>query len=359
MFCRCDEESMRMYCHWCTKTKQKSSMALPGTSRMKKCVLSEHDKTKAHKAAVEAMKHENRTAHLMLRELERNDQGLINMFRSMLYLAREDLAILKFNTLCGLVQSCGAPMLNSYRNSHSGSEMLKCLASVVRSDLFKCARNSPFLAILIDESTDVSVHKQLIVYLRYIGSSGPVTQFASLLQLEDGTAATIYTTIHRKLLEHEIDIHHVVGFASDGASVMTGCENGVAVKLQQDAKHLIAIHCVAHRLALASASATDAVPAVGRYEQVIRDIYNYLSHSTNRRADLEFWQSVCEDPVLTMKSPTRVRWLSVHNSIQSVARSYTSLLAFFCDGGCSFHSCQRHLWRIEAVEIRCPHVHLQ
>ena len=120
------------------------------------------------------------------------------------------------------------------------------------------------------------------------------------------TAATIYTTIHRKLLEHEIDIHHVVGFASHGGSVMTGCENGVAVKLKQDAKHLIAIHCVAHRLALASASATDAVPAVGRYEQVIRDIYNYLFHSTNRRADLEFWQSVCEDPVLTMKSPTRV-----------------------------------------------------
>ena len=62
---------------------------------------------------------------------------------------------------------------------------------------------------------------------------------------------------------------------------MTGRTNGVAAKLRKNAKHMVAIHCVAHRLGLACASATDRVPPVGEYESVIQDIYNYRAHSTN------------------------------------------------------------------------------
>ena len=94
----------------------------------------------------------------------------------------------------------------------------------------------------------------------------------------------------------------MIGFASDGASVMVGKTNGVAAKLKASLPHLISIHCIAHRLSLASLSAADRVPAICTYSYTLKDIYNYLAHSSNRRAELEFWQGVYEDCMVTMKT---------------------------------------------------------
>ena len=61
-----------------------------------------------------------------------------------------------------------------------------------------------------------------------------------------------------------------MGLASDGASVMTGVTNGVGVRLRRDITALVGIHCVAHRLALATNTAKDDSPEIMRYATVIR-----------------------------------------------------------------------------------------
>ena len=160
-------------------------------------------------------------------------------------------------------------------------------------------------------------------------SSGPATHFVCILQLDDGSALTIYTAICDRLKEWNIHLNKLVGFASDGASVMTGCQSGVAMRLRVDVPHMIDIHCVAHRLALATTKATESTLEVKQFETVIKDVYNYFGHSTTRRVELQLWQSVYDDPVITIKGFSSTRWLSVYNSIQSIARSYSSLLAFF------------------------------
>ena len=74
---------------------------------------------------------------------------------------------------------------------------------------------------------------------------------------------------------------------------------------------------------------TKATLEVKQFETVIKNVYNYFAHSTTRRVELQLWQSVCDDPVITINSFSSTQWLSVYNSIQSIARSYSSLLAFF------------------------------
>ena len=59
-----------------------------------------------------------------------------------------------------------------------------------------------------------------------------------------------------------ISLSHLVGFASDGANVMTGCCIGVAARLARRQPLLISTHCVAHQLALAASHAGDDVPCV-------------------------------------------------------------------------------------------------
>ena len=70
-----------MYCLICTKTKQKTILFFPGTTRMKKSVLVEHAKTQAHKQAIIAQKQRDITAVQLKKELESNDRVAFILLR--------------------------------------------------------------------------------------------------------------------------------------------------------------------------------------------------------------------------------------------------------------------------------------
>ena len=70
--------------------------------------------------------------------------------------------------------------------------------------------------------------------------------------MQEADADAVYATLRRQLFGYGLDVSFIVGFGSDGASVMTGKHNGVGAKLKRDVGHVFAIHCVAHRLALAT-----------------------------------------------------------------------------------------------------------
>lgn len=55
-------------------------------------------------------------------------------------------------------------------------EMLQVLADVTRHGILSQMRNSPYFSILIDETTDVAVEKQLIIFGRYITETKDVSQ---------------------------------------------------------------------------------------------------------------------------------------------------------------------------------------
>ena len=81
-----------------------------------------------------------------------------------------------------------------------------------------------------------------------------VAKFLGLLPLTSADARTILNDLWYFLEKVcKLDMSRLVGFGSDGASVMRGVNNGVA-KLLADKlnSHLISIHCIAHVVALSS-----------------------------------------------------------------------------------------------------------
>lgn len=52
-------------------------------------------------------------------------------------------------------------------------------------------QNSPVFSLLVDETTDVSIIKQMIVYGCYISNGETKTQFLGIVKLSDGRAVTI------------------------------------------------------------------------------------------------------------------------------------------------------------------------
>ena len=100
--------------------------------------------------------------------------------------------------------------------------------SLVLEDVLDDMRRSSAFSIMVDESTDVSVLKQLVLYGRAVAGGKLKTRFLKIVDIEDGKATTIVDAITTYLHESaEFDIDRLSSFGSDGASVMTGCHEGV------------------------------------------------------------------------------------------------------------------------------------
>ena len=85
----------------------------------------------------------------------------------------------------------------------------------------------------------------------------------------DGTAGRIEEAIKAYVAEKELPLSKLMGFGSDGTAVMTGSVSGVATRLHRSNPYLVAIHCVAHRLALACSQVGEKVAYVKKFKKAL------------------------------------------------------------------------------------------
>ena len=73
---------------------------------------------------------------------------------------------------------------------------------------------------MTDESTDISVLKQLVIIAKYILTSGKIeTPFLHMGDIADGTAETIEGAIVAFMETNGLDINKLHSFGSDGCAV--------------------------------------------------------------------------------------------------------------------------------------------
>ena len=121
---------------------------------------------------------------------------------------------------------------------------------------------SPYFSVMIDESTDVAILKQLVLVACYLLPTRDVgTNYIRICDITDGTANTIEEVILFYFDSKELDPRYLRGFGSDGANFMVGRINGVATSLKRKFPKLISIHCANHRLALAA----DNIPYLQKF----------------------------------------------------------------------------------------------
>ena len=166
------------------------------------------------------------------------------------------------------------------------------------------------ISIMVDESTDVAVFKQLVVYGRGVMGGKLECHFLGIRDLPDGRAVTIEKSLSTFLQDINFHVTDISSFGSDGASVMTGRREGVATLLKRINNNIISIHCVAHRLALATSQASQSITYLCRFKEILFSLFYFYHNSTVRQAGLTAIQTVLGDPVITLKQAKDVRWLS-------------------------------------------------
>ena len=159
-----------------------------------------------------------------------------------------------FDKQIELIRKLGISVKEKYVNRTMCMEFIHYIASSTQKKLMKDISKSPYVNLLLDGSTDISVTASVIVYMCYITEGTVAESYVNVEKLPNETADVYITALNS--LSEQLGINlfgkrKVVGLATNGARTMLGCHGNVAAKLTKDIPHLVVIHCVAHRLQLA------------------------------------------------------------------------------------------------------------
>ena len=82
---------------------------------------------------------------------------------------------------------------------------------------------------------------------------------------------------------------------------IVGSVTGVATQVKAESPFCIAIHCMAHRLNLASSQAAESVPYLQVFQKTLTELYRYFHQSTARSSGLAAIQRVLELPEIKIE----------------------------------------------------------
>jgi Domain of unknown function (DUF4371) len=333
-----DKNKKKMYCTLCMKHKKKNKFATEGATNIsKKSAIKEHANTEDHSSAekLEKAKIQMESLQKQLFSSNANTNHIIGVMRAVYFLAKNNLPLRLLPSVVGLIKESGSPDVFSdgtitYTNQTSGNEFLEAISHTIKEEIWKELFDVVAFGVMIDESTDITTTKHLDIYVSYVTKEGIIkTRFLCLVPLTSCNSESI-TKILVDIFEKKNILSKFVAFASDGASVMLGKNEGVAAKLSRICTYpLIVNHCVAHRLALACKDAKKEINFYGIVESLVKRIYNYFKNSCFRIQQLQEIQNILDDPVLKIKRLYEIRWLAWYEAIKNICDSMPALLKIF------------------------------
>ena len=314
-----------------------------GCSNFKTETLVKHDKSDTHKRALEreaAAKAEPGStlaekAYSAITAQERSRLG--QLFRTCHAMAKNGRPFTDFVWLCQLGKVKAVDIGSSYCNDKQAAVFTHFIAEVSRDHIRKRFKESNFISIMCDGSTDSGIQEQEIVYVRLVVEGTPETFLVGVMSVQRADAASITEAVFRSFkdylgLPEETWLKKLVGVGTDGASVMTGCKSGVVTRLREAQKKLIpgsslvGIHCYAHRLELAFKDALRKIPLFKKIEGLLLGIYYFYRNSTLNRSML---RESFDAENIQGQMPTRVggtRWVGhVRTALTSMLTSFKAL----------------------------------
>ncbi|CAI7883681.1 unnamed protein product [Closterium sp. NIES-53] len=243
---------------------------------------------------------------------------------TVIFICRSDSPIVLFVTLVQFMAEMGTPDMplkdpDTYYSEYGFAQLVETLVIHLCAQQMKHIRESPYLGIQLDESTDRRRGKYLIVYLSFLRSNTPVIQFFAHLTVEQCDAGSLQAVLLTHLESTGLDLERISGISTDGASVMVGSQTGLVARLRARILHLAGFHCIAHREALAAKHAADAYPDLDIVDHVVHSLAELLGRSGNFHLRFKELQEVLCETNLELQGIHSVRWLSRGLAVQRLA----------------------------------------
>lgn len=212
------------------------------------------------------------------------------------------------------------------------------ISPFTKNSLVDTLKNTKF-SVMIDESTDISCSSTMCIIVRFYCPSQNeiVSRFWDLVQLHDktnsedkgATAQNLFDTCIKTFTQHTIPLRNIIGFGSDSCNTMFGAHNSVSQKIKLNFPGVYLMKCICHSLHLACSEACKNLPT--RCEDLVRQIYNFFSHSSKRQSQLYQFQSFLDLQDHKILHPSATRWLSLTSVVNRIIEQWDALRLFFND----------------------------
>lgn len=161
-----------MTCKYCIQNPnaEKNEFAT-GSRSYKKSIINNHGKSDLHKKSVAFVLKKSEKidiSNVFSINLDLDEEKLIPIFKNILFLAENNIPIIKCTNLHEYLSSYDIEIPFIYRNPVKGTEIMKTIASVIFDDLITCIKSNKYISFSIDESTDFSKKQQLCFVARYL-----------------------------------------------------------------------------------------------------------------------------------------------------------------------------------------------
>ena len=327
------KEDLGMFCKLCTSIYPSDDIVFVGrgSKDFKTSALLRHASSKKHQSALEREKiaQSSNLKVSVQKSLTTNEESIVASMKAAYFMAKQDIAMAKHSAIMDLLKCVNSPCINSapvYSHSSFIEEFHEIFYEIIQDQLLNIIQSSPFMSVIIDESTDIGVHKKLIVYVKLLNGSEIETHFLHNTEVINGTAMTITEKLKEMFLSLNIPWNKVVCVSSDGASVMVGRINGVSTKLKQINPAMINIHCAGHRLSLAVSQATEGIPYFTNFKANVKALFNFFHYSAVRYNRLREIQDLLNEPQARISEWHSVRWLSLEKAVSTIMKTYGAII---------------------------------
>ena len=318
-----------MYCKPCSKypdLADRSAAIVKGTGTYRIDTLKTHGKSDKHNICLARFKADDSPEDIPLRVAVRRyatklddttQQRMERLMNTALFITKENMSFTNFHGLCELQHKNGADMGQAYQYDVACRQFVHSIAEVEREHKTDEARESSFLCILADGSTDSSQTEQEAVFIRYVNKEGePVTMLCDIVPAADahaiGVKAALDTGLAKLGIDESVLKKKLVGCNFDGAAVMMWKKSGVATLYKQllVCPWTIVVHCVAHNLELAVLDLTKELPCVSQVEETVKAIFKWYYYSPKRRREVNRIAEILDESHVYFSGVHQVRWLA-------------------------------------------------
>nr|XP_047132587.1 E3 SUMO-protein ligase KIAA1586-like [Hydra vulgaris] len=188
-------------------------------------------------------------------------------------------------------------------------------------------------------TSTISSKSTLIVFIKVESStvaSSEITPiiFVDIVELDAQDANTIFQSLLGVLLAVGFDTNYLkmnlIGFCSDGASVMLGCKSGVSVRIKEMFPNVIIWHCLNHHLQLVLDDSIKDIKQVNHFKVFMDKIYCIFHQSNKNQNKLNDISQELSLDIIKIGRVLGPRWAACSlRSALAVWRSYPALYTLF------------------------------
>jgi hypothetical protein len=162
------------------------------------------------------------------------------------------------------------------------NNLIKAIHDVMLDEISRQIQEAPYVAVMLDETSDIQMVSQLATVLRYIHDGNIQERFVGFTDISadrssDGLFSHVQNVVSKFHLESKL-----VAQAYDGASVMSGHLNDLQHKVSEIYPHALHVHCYAHVLNLILSQSLNNIEECSTFFSSLNGIATFTSHSNKR-----------------------------------------------------------------------------